>query len=90
MLFKFVRYFIELGTKNSYKITATFDEVKIDVCDIIDLHLPTGISAVVFTHEELQKFVAKVSAIVYGKLADEDVPNYDLINSFIELERMFS
>lgn len=90
MLFKFIRYFIEAGTKNAYKITATFDDVKIDVCDIIDLHLPPNISAAVFTHEELQKFVAKVSAIVYGKLADEDVPNYDLINSFIELERMFS
>lgn len=89
MLFKFTRYFIEVGTKNAYKITATFDEVKIDGCDIIDLHLPPNKSATVFTPEELQKFVAQASAIIYGKFADNDTPNYDLIKSFIELCEMF-
>ena len=89
MAFDFTRYFIEAGTKNAYKIQCSFDDINITQMDILDMRLPANKIASVITHLELQKFVAKVSAIIYGKFSDNDTPNYDLIKSFIELAEMF-
>lgn len=89
MNFELTRYFILKGSEISYKITATFDDIKIEQFSFLELPLPPNRFASVVTNEELQKFIAKSSAIIYGKFHDDETPTFDVIKSFTELVEMF-
>lgn len=89
MPFEFTRYFILKGAETSYRITVTFDDIKIEQFPFLELPLPANRFATVVTNEELQKFVAKSSAIIYGKFKDDETPTFDTIKSFVELVEMF-
>lgn len=89
MLFEFTRYFLLNDWHNSYIITATFDDIKVEQVPFLELPLPEKRVATVVSNEDLQKFVAKSSAIIYGKFHDDETPTFDTIKSFLELAEMF-
>ena len=89
MNFELTRYFIIKGSEISYKITATFGDIEITQFPFLDLPLPPNRFATAATNEELQKFVAKSSAIIYGKFQAKETSAFDVIKSFAELVQMF-
>ena len=89
MNFEFTRYFLLNDWQTSYIITATFDDIKIEQFPFLELPLPYERVATVVSNEELQKFVAKSSAIIYGKFQDNETPTFDTIKSFLELAEMY-
>lgn len=89
MNFEFTRYFLLNDWHTSYIITATFDDIKVEQVPFLELPLPHERVASVVTNEELQKFVAKSTAIIYGKFHDDETPTFDTIKSFLELAEMF-
>lgn len=88
-LFLFTRYFIISNSKSACKVSCTFDGITFDTCDVLNLRLPCNRVATVISHEELQKFVAKASQIIYSVFGNPHKANYDLIKYFIELAQMF-
>ena len=89
MLFDFHKHFCIFPEMKIAKVTCNEKGVDISTFDSNVVCIPKHLIYDTITHEELQKFIAKASAIVYGKFADEETPNYDIINSFIELAQMF-